>query len=74
MAKSAHIQEFGCDMENGPRGGRDGNAKKELCNHVEAMHNLHFLAAVEVESESNVAVYLRHLKHHLERVTDMLCR
>lgn len=61
-------------MENGPRDVSDRVSKKELCNHVEAMHNLHFLATIEVEPESKAAVYLRHLKTHLDRVTDALCR
>jgi hypothetical protein len=61
-------------MENGPREGRDGSAKKELCNDVEAMHNLHFLAAIEIAPESNAAMYLHRLKRHLDRVTDALCR
>jgi hypothetical protein len=61
-------------MENGPRDGRDGPAKKDVCNDVEAIQNLHFLAAIEVEPGSKAAVYLHHLKRHLDRVTDALCR
>jgi hypothetical protein len=61
-------------MENGPRDVSDRLSKKELCNHVEAMQNLPFLAAIEVEPESKTVVYLRHLKAHLDRVTDALCR
>ena len=44
--------------DSGPRDGRDGSAKKELCNDVEAMHNLHFLATIKIEPGSNTAAYL----------------
>jgi hypothetical protein len=60
-------------MEDRPRDGRDGSAKSQLCNDVEAMHNLHFLATIEIEPGSKTAAYLHRLKVHLDRVTDALC-
>ena len=57
-----------------PDDGRGLPQIRELCTvHLEALHNLHFLLQHEHHPDSDASTLLDAVKHHLNRLTEVLC-